>query len=107
MSMLRKMEWENNDILITLKLTKKEYEAVKSDVKEFIILPAEGLYRTLTTGRLGNGNRIMVPTKFLKKHEVDVLRKKVQGNIIDTGERKFLVIELENKRVGIPVFIGD
>ena len=104
MSLLRRIEFENDSILITLEMNKREYDAVTPDVKKFITLPADTLDRTLTTGKLGNGNRIMVPNKFLRSHDIDILRKFVKSKIVDIGEKKFLIIELEDKKRGIPKF---
>lgn len=107
MSFLRKIELEKDDVFITLKLTKKERELITPNMKEFIVLPTDSLNKILTTGKLGNGNRIMIPNGFLKSHDIDVLKKKVQSIIIDLGDKKFLLIELENKGVGRPVFNED
>ena len=107
MGLLRKIELEEDSIFITLKLTKMEYEKIAQDTKDCIVLPSDKLDRILITGRLGNGNRIMVPSKFLKKHNINILKKKVKSRIIDTGERKLLLIELESKKTGIPVFDED
>ena len=104
MSVLRRIELNKDNIFITLEVTKKEYEMITPEAKEFIILPTSRLNRTLTTGKIGNGNRIMIPNKLLKKHDMDVLKKHVQSRITDIGDRKFLIIELEDKRSGIPVF---
>lgn len=104
MSLLRKIELEKDDVLITLKLTKKEYENITPNVREFVVLPAKGFDRDLVTGRIGNGNRIMLPNKLLQNHNINVLKKNVQSKIIDLGDKKILIIELENKRTGVPVF---
>ncbi len=107
MGLLKRIEWEDRDILLTLRLTKKEYENINSDTKEFIVMPADNFDRVLTTGKLGNGNRIMVPSKFLKNNNIAFLKKNVRSSIVDVEERKFLVIELDNKRTGVPVFGED
>ncbi|MFH1364377.1 MAG: hypothetical protein ABIH52_01850 [Candidatus Aenigmatarchaeota archaeon] len=104
MSTLRKIEIDNDDILITLELTKHEYSTITPNVKEFVTLPADTPERLLTTGRLGNGNRIMVPNKFLKSNNIQALRKNVPSKIFDLGDRKFLIIELESSRPEPPVF---
>lgn len=104
MSVLRKIELEKDDILITLSLTKEEYKAITPNVREFITLPTDILDKMLTTGKLGNGNRIMVPNKFLKVNNIEILRKNVPGKIFDLGDKKFLLIELENKPPSMPVF---
>jgi len=104
MSILRKVELNDKDVIITLCLTKEEYNVIKPNSKEFLTLPLEAFERILTTGRLGNGNRIMVPTKYLKVNNIDILRKNVPSAIFDLGNKKFLLIELENKDPGVPVF---
>lgn len=107
MSLLRKIELGEEGILITLELTKEEHDAIAPDSKEFVVLAADKLNYILTTGKLGNGNRVMVPSKFLRSNDVHILRKNVKASIINTGEKKFLVIELEDKKTGIPVFGED
>jgi hypothetical protein len=107
MSLLRKIELEGDDVFVTLELTKDEYKSITPNMKEFIILPTNGLERTFITGKLGNGNRIMVPNRFLRNHDIDILRKKVLGKMFRVGERKFLVLEIDNKEAGIPVFRED
>jgi len=98
MGLLRKIEVDNADILMTLELTKEEYESISPEMKEFVTLPTNMFDRVLTTGRLGNGNRIMVPSRFLRGHNIEVLRKNVPSKIFTVGEKKFLIIELEDKK---------
>lgn len=104
MSLLRKIQLDKDDVFITLKLTKKEYEIIAPEVREFIVIPTNKLDKTLTTGKIGNGNRIMIPNNLLKKHDMKVLKKHVQSRIIDLDDKKFLIIELEKKKLGVPVF---
>ncbi|MBI4020406.1 MAG: hypothetical protein HY367_03675 [Candidatus Aenigmarchaeota archaeon] len=104
MALLRNIKLGEDEILVTLKLAKKEFEKITPGSREFIVLPTSGLDRTLVTGKIGNGNRIMVPNKFLRRHSIEILRKNVPGKIIDMDEGKFLVIELEKKRIKVPVF---
>lgn len=104
MSFLHKVELEKDDIFVTLKLDKREYENFKPSVKEYIVLPADGLDRILVTGKIGNGNRVMVPNRFLKMNGIESLRKNVPSRIFDLGNKKFLVLELENREPGVPAF---
>lgn len=103
MSILRKVEL-GDDILVTLKMTKKEYDAIGPDVHDLLVFPANGFNRILTTGTLGNGNRIMVPGKYLKNNNIHSLKKNVRSSIANLGDRKFLIIELVRKGSGVPVF---
>lgn len=104
MGLLKKIELEKDDVFVTLQLSRDEHKSITPDTKELIVLPTHGLERTFITGKLGNGNRIMVPNKFLKIHNIDFLRKKVQGKLFQMGERKFLVLEIDKRSTGIPVF---
>ena len=106
MGLLQKVEFEGKDVLIMVRLTQAEYNAISSDPRELLVLPTKWHEGSLTTGRLGNGNRIMIPNKLLRSYNIDVLKKNVKHRIVDSGEKKYLVIELES-RIGIPVFTGD
>jgi hypothetical protein len=90
-----------------MELSHDEYSAIKSRHRNLILIPSDSMEDTLTTGTLGNGNRIMLPNKILKKHKIEKLRKKVRSSIIEIDDNKFLIIELEKADMGIPVFKGD
>jgi len=70
--------------------------------RNVLILPEE-FDEFLTTGKLGNSNRIMLPKKVLKKHAIE-LKGKVPAKIFDVNGRKFLLIKLEEIKIGIPKF---
>jgi len=95
-----------NDILVTLKISDEEYEVLKPKIKNLMIVPVEtdALNERLTTGKLGNSNRIMLPNKILKKYGIKKLPKKVPSDVFESNGDKILVIKLEESKVGIPVF---
>jgi len=104
--MIQTIDIKIDGILVTFKISEKEYESLKPKSREFLISPTDinALDETLTTGKLGNSNRIMLPNKILKKYEIKELLKKVSSKIFESNGNKFLVIKLEESKLGIPVF---
>lgn len=106
MADIRTIDMENDDIFVTLKITKEEYKLLKLKSRNLLIVPTESdvLNESLTTGKLGNSNRIMLPNKILKKYNIKKLVKKVPSKVFEYNGNKILVIKLEESKVGIPVF---
>lgn len=109
MAKIQIIDMKNDGILVTLKISEEEYEFLKPKSREFLIIPIDEdtLDETLTTGKLGNSNRIMLPNKILKKYEIKKLLKKVSSKIFNSNGDKLLVIKLEESKVGMPVFKED
>jgi translation initiation factor 6 (eIF-6) len=109
MAKIQTIDMKNDGILVTLKISEEEYEFLKPKSREFLIIPIDEdtLDETLTTGKLGNSNRIMLPNKILKKYEIKKLLKKVSSKIFNSKGDKLLVIKLEESKVGMPVFKED
>jgi hypothetical protein len=106
MAKIQTIDMKRDGILVTLKISEKEYEFLKPKSRDFLIVPTDNdaLDENLTTGKLGNSNRIMLPNKILKKYEIKKLLKKVPSRIFVSNGNKFLVIKLEGSDIGIPVF---
>jgi hypothetical protein len=106
MADISNIEMRNGSIIISLDVSKDEYDVLKNETKDLMIIPTnQDIFSDeLTTGTLGNSNRIMLPNKILKTHEIKSLHKKVPFAIFEIKEDKYLVIELQKKRVGIPRF---
>jgi hypothetical protein len=100
------IDMKNDKILVSLKLTKEEYKLLKQATKRLLLLPTEPniLNESLTTGKLGNSNRIMLPNKILRKHNVTMLLKKVPSQIFEMYDEKFLLIKLQESTLGKPIF---
>jgi len=100
------IDMKNDKILVNLKLSKDEYKLLKQSTKRLLLLPTEPtiLEELLTTGKLGNSNRIMLPNKILRRHNVIKLLKKVPSKIFDINDEKFLLIKLQEFALGKPVF---
>jgi len=106
MATIKTIDMNGNDILLTLKISEEEYDLLKAKIKNLMVVPVDTnlLNDELTTGKLGNSNRIMLPNKILKKYEIKKLLKKVPSKIFESNGNKLLVIKLEESKIGIPVF---
>lgn len=100
------IDMKNDKILVNLKLTRDEYKLLKQSTKRLLLLPTEPhiLNDLLTTGKLGNSNRIMLPNKILHKHNITALLKKVPAQVFDVHDEKFLLIKLQESMFGKPIF---
>ncbi len=109
MASIQSINMEDNDITLNLKISKKEYELLKQTTKNLILLPTDSniLSECLTTGKLGNSNRIMFPKKILDKHNIPQLQKKVEAKVFEMDNDKFLLIKIEESKTGIPTFKDD
>jgi len=104
MAQLRHVNFKDNGIMADFSLSSEEYATFREE-KEFILLPISSFDLSLVTGTLGNSNRIMLPNKILKKHEIETLIKNASSKIVKNKKGKFLVIKLDGPD-GIPKF-GD
>ena len=109
MAEIRNINMDNSEIMVNLKISKEEYDLLKQNTDSLILLPSnyDMLNHTLTTGRLGNSNRIMLPKKLLERGGVSALQKKVPARIFKANGDIFLLVKLEESRTGIPVFKED
>ncbi len=106
MAEIKSINIEPDGISVNLKISESEYALIESPRTDFLLLPSDSnvLEEWLTTGRLGNGNRIMLPNKIMKKYHVEKLHKKVPAKIFEINGGRFLLIKLEENKPGIPVF---
>jgi hypothetical protein len=91
---------------VTLNVSAAEYRLLKLSEDDLLLLPVgeDVLSEELTTGRLGNGNRIMLPNKVLKKHGMESLSKKLKSMIFEVEGSRYLLCKLKEKKPGVPVF---
>ena len=108
MATIKSIEF-GDEILATFSISEQEDNVLKQSEKKMVILPSSSdiLDEVLTTGRLGNGNRIMLPMKILKRHNIKKLLKNVPAKIFEVDDSKFLLIRLEESMPGVPVFKED
>ncbi len=97
----------NNDVIdVKLSISQDEYKLLKHHMTDLVILPcnSESLSHRLTTGKLGNSNRIMLPKKILEYFQVKTLDKKVPANIFIIDDDAYLLIKIKKSEFGIPKF---
>ena len=104
MAKIESIELKDKEIILSTSISDEE-RGLLNDTKEIIILP-EVFDESLTTGKLGNSNRVMLPKKILKRHNIE-LKGKVPARVFDLGNKKLLLIKLEEKKIGIPEFKED
>jgi hypothetical protein len=103
------MDMKNDKVLVRLELSREEYKSLNQSTRSLLLLPtqADDLCEPLTTGKLGNSNRIMLPNKVLHKYNVTNVLKKAPSRVFDMGGEKFLLIKLQESMVGRPIFGGS
>ncbi len=107
MAEIQSIEMQGNEAVITLRMSREEYGILGQSTKNLLLLPVgNSLKSTLTTGKLGNSNRIMLPKKALEAHGVGELEKKVPYRMFNLDGDVFLLIRLKRSMLGIPKF-GD
>ena len=106
MADMRKIDIKDDEIVVTLSVTNDEYKIIRSSTKNFVVLPTDSSILTdiLVTGKLGNGNRIMVPNKFLRASEIPELKKNVQAKIFKLNGDKYLLVKLVEAQPNVPRF---
>jgi hypothetical protein len=109
MANIKSMDIKNGEIFLNLKVSKTEYDTLRQSTDNLILLPTDvkALNNTLTTGKLGNSNRLMLPKKILEKNSIFQLQKKVPAKIFRIGGEVFLLVKLEESKIGIPFFKED
>jgi hypothetical protein len=105
MADIRSINMGDHEIIVDLKISNSEYELLKNNRYDLVLLPSDfgSLCNTLTTGRLGNSNRIMIPKKMLAKERVE-LQKRVPSRVFKINDTTYLLIKLNESSKGIPVF---
>ncbi len=104
MAEIKSIDIGNSDIDIHLSISHEEYQMLRQETKNILLLPARSLNKILTTGKLGNSNRIMVPKKILKPLKIDGLDKKIPAAIFNIEGKIFLLARITDTGKGIPHF---
>jgi hypothetical protein len=109
MADIRNIAMENGEILINLRVSREEHELLKQNTENILLIPSdqEAFNHTLTTGKLGNSNRIMMPKRILEKGGVSVLEKKVPAMLFRNAGSVYMLLELRKSMLGIPLFGSD
>ena len=106
MAEIKTIDMNNRKIEVKLSVNRDEYKILKHHMTDIVILPcgSESLTHRLTTGKLGNSNRIMLPKKIMESFSVKSLDKKVPANIFIIDDDAYLLIKIKKSEFGIPRF---
>jgi hypothetical protein len=106
MAEMHSIDIKKDGILVSLKISNGEYELISNVTSSLLVLPTTPAFldHSLTTGKLGNSNRIMLPKKILEKFEIKILDKKVPARTFRLDDEVYLLIKLKKSGFGIPVF---
>ncbi len=109
MAEIRNINVRKNDIELTLSISREEYKIIQNNTRDLIVLPynTETLRYSLTTGKLGNSNRIMMPKKVLQLFKIKELDKKIPSTIFTLNSDCFLLSKIKKSTKGIPKFRDD
>ncbi len=106
MAEIDSIDIKRSKIMVNLKISRDEYELLGNSTSDLLLLPAnpEFLNRPLTTGKLGNSNRIMLPKKILERFDIKILEKKAPARAFGVHDEIYLLIRLRKSGLGIPKF---
>lgn len=94
--------------VLKIELSDREYELISPQTENLLLLPTDisHMPEKLSTGDLGNSNRIMVPHGLLRRHGVPPLRElgRVQAAVFETNFGTYLLADLTTQRAGVPRF---
>lgn len=109
MAEVKSIDVHGDIIDVKLSISKEEYKILQHHTEGIVILPSGkgSLIQNLTTGKLGNSNRVMLPKKLLESFNIVELDKKVPSNIFKFNNDAFLLIKIQSSRIGIPRFKED
>lgn len=104
MAEIRSIDLKDNEIIISLKISKEEYNLLQQKTDDILVIPAglKDFDQKLTTGKLGNSNRIMLPKKILEKNNIPGIDKKVRSKIFILNEDAYMLVKLRESAVKIP-----
>lgn len=105
MARIKNIEVNDGEMTVVMTITEKEYNLLGAQIDGLVVVPTdeEFLERELVTGKIGNGNRIMVPNTFLNKNGIKKLRKRVPSRLFEFNNEKYLFIKLEESSL-LPEF---
>jgi hypothetical protein len=101
MAKIQHIRMKGDKILATFEISEDEYKLIKPRSRRVLFASLDMLGEILTTGTLGNSNRVMLPNKVLNKHGIERLVKKARSNIFSTVDGKYLVVELQKNGIGV------
>ncbi|MFH1237326.1 MAG: hypothetical protein V1648_02880 [Candidatus Aenigmatarchaeota archaeon] len=106
MAEIQTIDVKRDNVFVNLKISKLEYETLSNHTSNLLLLPTSHNFMSylLTTGKLGNSNRVMLPKKILEKFDIRILDKKVPARMFSINDDTYLLIKIKKSAFGIPVF---
>jgi hypothetical protein len=106
MAEIKSIDMNGSQIQLKIAVSLEEYSLLRYHTSDILVLPAgkDAMFNTLTTGKLGNSNRIMLPKKIMEAFSVSSLDKKVPMNIFNINDNAYLLIKIKKSEFGIPKF---
>ena len=101
MSEINSVKFREDGIYLTLRISQEEYEFLRQATSDIMVIPADSrsMDKLLTTGKLGNSSRLMLPKKVMERLEVKSVDKKVPGRLFKLHGSVYIFVRLhENKR---------
>lgn len=97
MASIKTIEVEDRKVKVLFEMTKDELMALQNETNDVGVVPLSRFNETLTTGTIGNSNRIMFPKRLLRKHNIPVLPKHVDTMVLSINGKKLVVIKLQDE----------
>ena len=109
MADISSIDVKNDCMLLSLKVSREEYDFLKQSTCDLMVIPAGSRFmnQPMTTGKLGNSSRLMLPKKSLDRLDVKKMRKKVPGRVFRLDGNVYLLVRLHGKTRGVPEFEGE
>ena len=106
MANIESIDVESDRVVAKVVLSTEEYEALNSATSDILLAPVgdDSLTRQLTVGKIGNGNRMMLPNKVLRVEGIERLPRKAPARIFTLRGNKYLVACIKGDSAGIPFF---
>jgi hypothetical protein len=106
MAEIKNIEMVSGGIELNVSISMEEYKILEHHLTDIAVFPCgrESLVYSLTTGKLGNSNRIMLPKKILESFKITTLEKKAPSNIFMLDGSAFLLVKIKESDFGIPKF---
>lgn len=90
------IKFRGDGIFLTLNISREEYELLGNSTSDILLVPADSksLNMLLTTGKLGNSRRLMLPKKILDRLNVKIVEKKSPGKVFSAGGNVYIIARI-------------
>lgn len=104
MAIIKSSSIKKNRVILRLQVSKEEFKLLNHEFNDLLLLPSNIriLNQLLTTGKLGNSNRIMIPKKFLERKGVKNLEKRISSQIFKVNGETFLLSKIKGSETKKP-----